>query len=86
MQPISYVVVEAIMGEALVDWQTDVVKSSHVHDGLAVIIVNGVVAHVANHLKKLDHRFVGNIIPGEIISEQSRLLVRTSLSSGDLQS
>jgi len=51
VQAVGVVVVEAVVGEALVDGQPDVVEPGHLHDVLAAVVVDGVVAGVANDLK-----------------------------------
>ncbi len=52
VQPVGVVVVEPVVSEALVDGQANVVEAGHLHDVLAAVVVDGVVARVAHHLYK----------------------------------
>ena len=51
MQAVGVVVVEAVVSEALVDGQPDVVEPGHLHDVLAAVVMDRVVAGVAHNLK-----------------------------------
>jgi hydrogenase-4 membrane subunit HyfE len=50
VQPVGVVVVEPVVSEALVDGEANVVEAGHLHDVLAAVVVDGVVARVAHHL------------------------------------
>ncbi len=50
MQSVGVVVVEPVVSEALVDGEANVVEPGHLHDVLAAVVVDGVVARVAHHL------------------------------------
>ena len=50
MQAVGVVVVEAVVGEALIDRKAHVVESGDLHDVLAAVVVDRVVARVTHHL------------------------------------
>ena len=50
MQSVGVVVVEAVVGEALIDRKAHVVESGDLHDVLAAVVVDRVVARVTHHL------------------------------------
>ena len=54
MQSVGIVVVEPIVSEALVDGEANVVEAGHLHDVLAAVVVDGVVARVAHHLYRIN--------------------------------
>ena len=73
MEAVGEVVVEAVVGEGLVDGEADAVEAGDLHDGLAAVVVDGVVAGVADHLVQLDDRLVGDVAPGEVVLVQRDL-------------
>ena len=73
MEAVGEVVVETVVGEGLVDGEADAVEPGDLHDGLAAVVVDGVVAGVAHHLVELDDGLVRHVAPGEVVFEHSDL-------------
>ena len=73
MEAVGEVVVEAVVGEGLVDGQADAVEPGDLHYGLAAVVVDGVVAGVADHLVQLDDGLMRHVASGEVVFEQSDL-------------
>ena len=67
MEAVGEIVVESVVGEGLVDGQAHAVETRHLHDGLAAVVVNRVVAGVAHHLVQLDDGLVGDVASREVI-------------------
>ena len=73
MEAVGEVVVEAVVGEGLVDGQAHAVEPRHLHDCLTAVIVDRVVASVAHYLVQLDDGLVGDVASREVIFVQSDL-------------
>ena len=69
VQPVGKVVVESVVGEALVDWQSDVVEPCDLHDVLSPVVVQCVEGCVADHLEHPHHRLVGDVAAGNVVAE-----------------
>ena len=67
MEAVGEIVVESVVGEGLVDGQSHAVETRHLHDGLAAVVVDRVVAGVAHHLVQLDDGLVGDVASREVI-------------------
>ena len=85
MEAVGKIVVEPIVSETLVDRQADVVEPGDLHDALALVVVDGVVAGVAHHLVHLDDGLVGDVAPRHVVLVHGDLLVRASLTAFEMQ-
>ncbi len=85
VESVRKVVIEAVVGEALVDGQTHVVEASDFEDGLASIIVESVKGRVADDLKHANDRLVRDVAAGHVVAVESHLLIGTGLSALEVE-